>query len=96
MNCSLYCDARLQGASYSFIYFIFNINIGGYIIGSGSGLINLIHANILNKPDLATTANLNSISTNSALSINGHTTQISNLNNIVFIRAGSGEGLTTL
>ena len=57
------------------------LNIGGYIIGSGTGLTNLIYDNIINKPDLASTANLNSLSTNSTLSINGHTTQISNLNN---------------
>ncbi len=40
------------------------LNIGGYIIGSGSGLTNLISDNIINKPDLATTANLNNLSTN--------------------------------
>jgi hypothetical protein len=54
------------------------LNIGGYVVGSGSGLTNLIYDNIMNEPDLATTANLNNLST---LSINGHTTQISNLNN---------------
>ncbi len=41
----------------------------------------IIYDNIINKPDLATTANLNNLSTNSTLSINGHTTQISDLNN---------------
>ena len=45
------------------------LNIGGYIIGSGSGLTNLIYDNIINKPDLATTANLNNLSTNSTLNI---------------------------
>jgi hypothetical protein len=43
--------------------------IGGCIIGSGSGLTNLIYDNIINKPDLATTANLNNLSTNSTLNI---------------------------
>ena len=46
-----------------------SLNIGGYIIGSGSGLTNLIYDNIINKPDLATTANLNNLSTNSTLNI---------------------------
>ena len=45
------------------------LNIGGYIAGSGSGLTNLIYDNIINKPDLATTAKLNSLSTNSILLI---------------------------
>ncbi len=57
------------------------LNIGGYVTGSGSGWTNLIYDNIINKPDLATTANLNNLSKISTLSINGHTTQISNLNN---------------
>ena len=46
-----------------------SLNIGGYIIGSGSGLTNLIYDNIINKPDLATTTNLNNLSTNSTLNI---------------------------
>ncbi len=29
------------------------LNIGGYLIGSGSGLTNLVYDNIINKPDLA-------------------------------------------
>ena len=45
------------------------LNIGGYIIGSGTGLTNLIYGNIINKPDLASTANLNSLSTTSTLNI---------------------------
>ena len=32
------------------------LNISGYVVGSGSGLTNLIYDNIINKPDLATTA----------------------------------------
>jgi hypothetical protein len=32
------------------------LNIGGYVVGSGSGLTYLIYDNIINKPDLATTA----------------------------------------
>ncbi len=32
------------------------LNIGGYVVGSGSGLTNLIYDSIINKPDLATTA----------------------------------------
>jgi hypothetical protein len=45
------------------------LNIGGFVVGSGSGLTNLIYDNIINKPDLATTANLNNLSTNSTLNI---------------------------
>ncbi len=56
-------------------------DIGGYIIGSGSGLTILFYYTVINKPDLAKTANLNSLSINSSLSIKNHTNQISNLNN---------------
>ena len=70
------------------------LNIGGYIIGSGTGLTNLIYGNIINKPDLALNTTLYNLSTYSNLNIsnlqatsttilglvNGHTTQISNLN----------------
>ena len=45
------------------------LNIGGYIIGSGTGLTNLIYGNIINKADLASTANLDSLSTTSTLNI---------------------------
>ena len=45
------------------------LNIGDYIIGSGTGLTNLIYDNIINKPDLALTANLNNLSTTSTLNI---------------------------
>jgi hypothetical protein len=49
---------------------LFTLNMGGYLIGSGSGLTNLVYDNITNKLVLATTANLNNLSTNSTLSIN--------------------------
>ncbi len=45
------------------------LSIGGYIIGSGTWLTNLIYGNIINKPDLASTANLDSLSTTSTLNI---------------------------
>jgi len=48
------------------------LNIGGYIIGSGTGLTNLIYGNIINKPDLASTANLDSLSTTSTLNISNY------------------------
>ncbi len=43
------------------------LDIGGYIIGSGTGLTNLTHGHIINKPDLASTANLDRLSTTSTL-----------------------------
>ena len=59
------------------------LNIGGYIIGSGTGLTNLIYGNIINKPDLASTANLDSLSTTSTLNIsNLQSTSTSLLNNV--------------
>jgi hypothetical protein len=45
------------------------LSIGGYIVGSGTGLTNLIYGNIINKPDLALHANLSNLSTNSTLDI---------------------------
>jgi len=61
------------------------LNIGGYIIGSGTGLTNLIYGNIINKPDLASTANLDSLSTTSTLNIsNLQSTSTSLLNKTNF------------
>ena len=45
------------------------LNIGGYIIGSGTGLTNLIYGNIITKPDLALNTNLYNLSTYSNLNI---------------------------
>ena len=50
-----------------------SLNIAGNIIGNGTALSNLNYNAITNKPDLtgyATNTNLNSLSTNSILSIN--------------------------
>ena len=62
------------------------LNIGGHIIGSGTGLTNLIYGNIINKPDLASTANLDSLSTTSTLNISNlqstSTTIFNNLNSL--------------
>ncbi len=62
------------------------LNIGGYFVGSGSGLTNLLYGNIINKPDLAWTANLDSLSTSSTLNISNlqatSTTIFHNLNSL--------------
>ena len=50
-----------------------SLNIAGNIIGNGTSISNLNYNAITNKPDLtgyATNTNLNSLSTNSILSIN--------------------------
>ncbi len=68
MNCSGKYD--IYSLNAQLIKQLYCINIGGYTMGSGSGLTNAIYDNIINKSDLATAANLNSLSTNPTLSIN--------------------------
>ncbi len=64
---------------------ISTLNVGGYIVGSGTGLTNLKYYNIINQPDLALTANLNILSTNSTLNIsNLQDTSTSLLNKTIF------------
>ncbi len=62
------------------------LDIGGYIIGSGTGLTNLIYGNIMNKPDLASTANLDRLSTTSTLNIpNLQATSTTIFNNVLYL-----------
>ncbi len=69
MNSSGIYDINAYNLTTNNATVLSTLNIGGYIAGSGSGLTNLIFDNIIIKPDLATAANLNSLSTNSILSI---------------------------
>ncbi len=62
-------DINSQNLTTNKATILSTLNVGGYIVGSGTGLTNLVYDNIINKPDLATTANLNSLSTNSTLNI---------------------------
>ena len=84
MNCNINSSGLYDVDSYNLTTtnatVLSTLNVGGYIVGSGTGLTNLIYDNIINKPDLATTANLNSLSTNSILfscNLNKHVLPIS-------------------
>ena len=78
---------------------ISSVNINGYIVGSGTALTNLNYNSITNKPDLtvyATNTNLNSLSTNSILSINNlSTSSILSINNLSTSSILSINNLTT-
>ncbi len=59
-----------------------NVVLCSFIVGNGSALTALNHNSIINAPNLTvywTNTNVNTLSTNTTLSIKGHTTQVSNL-----------------